>query len=706
MSSTRFLKMAERFGASLVEQAIWTDDACTWTVNVPYREQPAARISNPEDAGGHIYQGTAGIGFFLAQLVQHTDTTDAEALSETADGALRHAVRTLRDINPERLKQNFGFHNGPIGVAWALMQSAPVCNADVEADIRALIEPLDAHEHLDQGIDVIAGAAGAIPALLQLASFLGSDGPARMALRLGETLIRRANKEPIGWSWPTVTSAAARYLTGYAHGAAGVGQAFLELYAVTGAPRYRYAAQRAFRYEDQFFNPENGNWPDFRNTDRSLLLRTRSPDELANMTLRGELPTYSYHTMSAWCHGAPGIALARLRSMSLLPDDTDRDAIEHALDTTADTLSRQTNYSLCHGFSGNALSLVYASEVLGDDPYRTVAMEQAHAALDAWEHTTAWPGGTIAQEPDPSLMLGTAGTGHFLLKLHDPTVSHVCILTAPDALEIGPLMEEEEIAPGMESLVDGHIRRFFPTALMLADQAPPVLGEYATTLAPPTTAGLRDTPVLDYRDAILALLREDGNASPPARDLVESAVSVDLERVRVVQSIDDFTTHHDDAYLRYAIAPVDWATATVRPSSGMVLVEQPHDWETWLAGDPDERGDQPPDAPTTYVLFDQAPALGAKQLGVFGALVLKQIDGPTTRSAIVDALRDFIDASVPDRVIEQKVTEQLQRAYDQGVIVPTEDMIDRFASPPSADPQTQADPSADAVSHVHPPAES
>lgn len=704
--------MAERFGASLVEQATWTDEACTWTVNVPDRENPGSKVSFPEEAGGRIYQGTAGIGFFLAQLTQHTDAP--AAVADTARGALRHAVQTIRDDTSESLAQNFGFHSGPIGIAWALMQSASVCDMDVSSDIRALLEPLDGNEHLDPGLDVIAGAAGVIPALLQLASFLESDQPARMALRLGERAIRSANKEPIGWSWPMITSSAARYLTGYAHGASGMGQAFLELYAVTGAPRYRYAAHRAFRYEDQFFDAETGDWPDFRNNDRSTLLRTCSADELADIALRDELPVYTRHSMRAWCHGAPGIALARLRSQSLLPAETDREPIDRALHATVESLEGQTNYSLCHGFCGNALSLLYAHEVLGDDSYRDIAAEKANVKLDKWEHTTAWPGGTVGRKPDPSLMLGTAGTGHFFLKLHDATASHVCILTAPDDLDVEHLMDEEQIAPEMGPLIEDHIRRFFPTGLILSDQAPPILGDLAESLAPPTTAGLPDTPVLDYRNNVQELLHGEHesseNQSPqPVRELLESALTVDLERVRAVHNIDDFTTHRDHAYVRRALEPVDWSTATVRPSPQRVLVEQPHDWTTWLAADPDERGDQPPSAPTTYVLFDRAPAIGAKQLGMFGALVLQQIDGPTTRADIVSALREFIDASVPDRVIEQKVTEQLQRAFEQGIIIPTRDMIDRRLASndgqqsdesPSPKPHTTADP------HAHPRTES
>ena len=65
--------------------------------------------------------------------------------------------------------------------------------------------------------------------------------------------------------------------------------------------------------------------------------------------------------MTAWCHGAPGIGLARLRSLPHLDDATSRAEIGTALATTlAEGFGR--NHSLCHGDLGNLDFVVQAAE--------------------------------------------------------------------------------------------------------------------------------------------------------------------------------------------------------------------------------------------------------------------------------------------------------------------------------------------------------
>ena len=103
---------------------------------------------------------------------------------------------------------------------------------------------------------------------------------------------REAAKEDTGWSWKTTE--AARNLTGFSHGAAGIGWALAELYAASREGGFRAAALEAFRYERSCWNPGKRNWPDFREDE----------------------PEYPVH----WCHGATGIGLSRLRTWQILGD--------------------------------------------------------------------------------------------------------------------------------------------------------------------------------------------------------------------------------------------------------------------------------------------------------------------------------------------------------------------------------------------------
>jgi hypothetical protein len=72
----------------------------------------------------------------------------------------------------------------------------------------------------------------------------------------------------------------------------------------------------------------------------------------------------------AWCHGAAGIALARLRAYELTQLPVLKHEAEVALETTfvhteAVLRSGAGSYSLCHGLLGNAETLETGYRILG-----------------------------------------------------------------------------------------------------------------------------------------------------------------------------------------------------------------------------------------------------------------------------------------------------------------------------------------------------
>jgi lantibiotic modifying enzyme len=132
-----------------------------------------------------------------------------------------------------------------------------------------------------------------------------------------------------------------------------------------------------------------------------------------------------------WCHGAPGIALSRLRAAELLGDDALRSEALVALATTRETIVEAVetgigNFSLCHGIAGNADVLLEGSRSgLGETDDLDLLAAVAELGAERYARpAAAWPCGTHAAET-PSLMLGLAGIGHFYLRLADPTVPSV-----------------------------------------------------------------------------------------------------------------------------------------------------------------------------------------------------------------------------------------------------------------------------------------
>jgi lantibiotic modifying enzyme len=204
-----------------------------------------------------------------------------------------------------------------------------------------------------------------------------------------------------------------RALTGFSHGAAGVAWSLLPLAALTGDGRFRAAALSGLDYERGLFSPRAGNWPDLR--DPGPLTAAATGDG-ANFAL-------------AWCHGAPGIGLARLDSLAYLDDSAVRAEIDVALRATL-AGGFGSNHSLCHGDLGNLELLLLAGQVLGDPGWRGHADRLAARILDSIDRE-GWCCGVPLGVESPGLMTGLAGIGYGLLRLAEPARVPSVLLLAP-----------------------------------------------------------------------------------------------------------------------------------------------------------------------------------------------------------------------------------------------------------------------------------
>ncbi|TPQ38226.1 hypothetical protein C2U70_09375, partial [Bradyrhizobium guangdongense] len=225
-----------------------------------------------------------------------------------------------------------------------------------------------------------------------------------LASRLGEEILGRAEARGGGFAWlPRDINGAVSGsvpLCGLSHGASGMAVTLLRLFERSGRADFLAGARSAFRYEEQAFDPRLGSWPD---------LRADTPAQ------RG---------FDAWCHGAGGIAIARLQAMrsDILLGDHHRSVAVTALERTHEALcvsidSPERDEGLCHGTIGLAevcriggamLSIPAFSEKV-DQAAETVA----DGIIDMGEFRD-WPGDVVAR---PGLMLGMSGVGYGLLSL-------------------------------------------------------------------------------------------------------------------------------------------------------------------------------------------------------------------------------------------------------------------------------------------------
>jgi lantibiotic modifying enzyme len=407
-----FLEAAAALGARLCRDAVWDGGRCNWMGDA--QDAVAGQLAVVHRAmGPALYDGTAGIGLFLARLYAAT----GEAPFRTAArGALRQAVGAGERVGAEI---RIALHAGWTGMAWALAEAGDALGEarwmEESASLAASLRGVEPHP---LAIDVISGSAGAIPVLLELARRHGDDALAESAVRHGEFLLQRARRGGDGWSWHTMDAPVRGDLLGYSHGAAGVALGLLELAAATGDARFRQAADEGFRYEARWFSPEHGNWPDFR--------LFGDPAAAAAAPVGYAL---------AWCHGAPGIGLSRLRAWKLTGDAARRAEAEAALATTAHSLDAAVaagagfGFSLCHGDAGNAELPLLAAQLLGDASQAERAARVGRMGIERHLLPGApWACGVPGGGETPGLMLGLAGIGWFYLRLYDPATPSVLLV--------------------------------------------------------------------------------------------------------------------------------------------------------------------------------------------------------------------------------------------------------------------------------------
>lgn len=407
----KYLEVAGHLGMRLCREAIWSGDECNWTGDsmefVNSRWQVINRLCGPD-----LYSGTPGITLFLANLYACTKN---EIFKRTAIGGLVH---TLSQLNRPDAVTGFGFYSGLTGLAYVAAEAGEIFGEDelVEFALEFFKNLSDQEPPSSQSWDVVSGSAGVIPVLLKLHQRYGKGFLLDYAIRHGDCLVQAAHRgrEGEGWSWTTVSDLASRDLTGFSHGAAGIAWALLELHqqARTEDMRFRHAAQQALHYERRWFDPKQENWPDFRSQDQP------------------SGPAYA----AAWCHGAPGIGLSRLRCYQLLQDQECLADAQAALRTTSRFLmmaADEGNYSLCHGHCGNAELLMMAGDLLGDAESLKAVEQLADRAMEKHHGSgNPWPCGVLQGGETPNLMLGLAGIGYFYLRLYDRKV--------PSVLMVGP----------------------------------------------------------------------------------------------------------------------------------------------------------------------------------------------------------------------------------------------------------------------------
>ena len=403
-----FLHTAFEIGKALTQRAVWHDRRCNWLGLDVYGENRTTKNTTNlayKSLGPDLYSGTSGIALFLAEL---QTAVDDDEIRRTSIGAIQQAI----SLAPKLLTSgHLGLYDGLIGIASVATYIGILLGEDqlIEKAAALLNDAIQNYQG-PKHMDIISGNAGAIIALLMLQDILDNPSLLDLALRFGDELLHKAENQEDQCSWSSASFPKQRALTGFSHGTAGIGYALVELSRMTADLKYLNVAELAFNYERKFFDEEMSNWPDFR-----------------GVSAKAKPNTTPFSFPVSWCHGAPGIALSRLRAYQILKDEKYKSEALIALRTTMKWTKKMlgsgaANFSLCHGLAGNAEILFHGSQVLQHEFIGgfELAEEVAITGISRYaERNQRWPFGTLGDK-SPGLMLGLSGVGYFYLRLHNP----------------------------------------------------------------------------------------------------------------------------------------------------------------------------------------------------------------------------------------------------------------------------------------------
>jgi lantibiotic modifying enzyme len=385
LTPTQIVYQAKTIATKLQKWAIRSPDGSANWITLGYSTQSQQCQFQP--MGYDLYNGCTGVALFLAAL-EKVVGAGFHDLTLAALLPLRQLLHDSESNQEFAKKIGIGGATGLGSIIYALVRISQFLHEpNLLQDARQAASLLTPETiSLDLDLDVMAGSAGAILGLLALVETTEADAFKELAIALGDRLLDNRVKSETGYQ--TWQNSDKKLLTGFSHGAAGIAYALLRLYQTTHEVKFKQAAIDAIAYERSVFSTDTRNWPDLRSSQISF--------------------------MTNWCHGAPGIGLARLGSLAILDNKEIHQDIEMALKTTQDFGISAIDH-LCCGNFGRIEFLLEASCQLKRPELLDEALLKASLLVKQFEKTDSF-----ADVYDPSFFRGIAGIGYELLRLAEP----------------------------------------------------------------------------------------------------------------------------------------------------------------------------------------------------------------------------------------------------------------------------------------------
>jgi type 2 lantibiotic biosynthesis protein LanM len=394
-----FIAEADRIADELYRYAIRRGSSAAW-IGLDWLGD--AEVFQLVCLGQSLYNGNPGIAVFLGA---HAATRSSSSSAELALAAVAQIRKNLRGRNAARVARSLGV-GGAAGlgsIVYALCVLSKCLNdGDLLADARKIADLFtDELIVADKQLDVIGGSAGGILSLLRLYRDTQSEDVLKRAIKCGEHLMAQPRIGPEGRRSWVGQGFGSQALNGMSHGAAGFAYALASLAAASGRVEFGKAAEECIAFEDSSYNPERKNWPDLRDPAG---------------------PAWSCQ----WCHGAPGIGLARLatgRSARIDAKVLDVD-IRNAVAGVQSCSSAGVD-TLCCGALGSIEFFCEAARSLERSDLRDIAAQRLKAVLDQAAATGDYRWNSGKRQFNVGLFRGLSGVGYTLLRQIDLSLPNI-----------------------------------------------------------------------------------------------------------------------------------------------------------------------------------------------------------------------------------------------------------------------------------------
>ncbi|MGA8967705.1 MAG: type 2 lanthipeptide synthetase LanM, partial [Pseudolabrys sp.] len=398
---TTFTAQADKIADELSRYAIRRGPGAAW-IGIDWLGD--ADVFQLVCLGSDLYNGASGISVFLAAHAAVTGHQDSADLARAGVARLR---KNLKSRSAARMARSMGVGGatglGSVVYALAVMSKC-LRDDDLFTDAHVAAELItDGLIAADKQLDVIGGSAGAILCLLRLYRDSRSEDVLKRAIKCGEHLIAQSRLGSEGRRSWVGQGSGKQALNGMSHGAAGFAFALASLSSATGREEFAKAASECIAFENSSYDADRNNWPD----------------------LRGEgQPSWPCQ----WCHGAPGIGLARIAMVKrggmdpkILAND-----IRNAIEGTARGWPGAVD-TLCCGTLGSIEFFCEAGIALGRDDLRDLASRRLSAVLETAASTGDYRWNSGKRQFNLGLFRGLAGVGYTSLRLADGSLPNVII---------------------------------------------------------------------------------------------------------------------------------------------------------------------------------------------------------------------------------------------------------------------------------------